>query len=92
MDDRRWIPKDRSWLAGLEGQLEERRKEIARDDLQPDGYPPFPECPECEAVPEAIRSADPDHPEVFLTGAVVLRFEPCRHVFRVDSPATGEEA
>lgn len=81
-----WIHKDHSWLVDLEQRLEERRQEIARDGLHPDAYPPFPECPECGAAPDVIRTGDSDHPDVFLTGAVVVRFEPCRHLFWVDPP------
>ncbi|MFD6620060.1 hypothetical protein ACFWFB_32985 [Streptomyces albidoflavus] len=90
MGDRaHWIPKDRSWANGLEQRLAERREQIARDGLQPDDYPPLPQCPECGAVTEVIRTASDDHPDVFLTGATIVRFEPCRHLFRVDPPSPG---
>ncbi|MFC9821360.1 hypothetical protein ACFWG6_30770 [Streptomyces erythrochromogenes] len=82
-----WIQMDRAWLDDLGLRLEERRRRIATDGLQPDAYPPFPACPECHAVPEVIRRASDDHFEIFTSGAVVTRFEPCRHTFRVDPPS-----
>lgn len=84
MTQQGWIPQDRAWLDGLEEQLAQRRAQIAQRALHPDNYPPLPECPQCEQPPEAIRSGDPTHPDIFLTGDVVLRFEPCRHTFRVE--------
>lgn len=86
-----WIQMDHSWLDELELQLEERRKKIASQDLQPDAYPPFPRCPKCGAIPDVIRRASEDHFEIFTSGAIVTRFEPCGHTFRVD-PSSPDSA